>query len=167
MQNPGQRHIQQIINILAGVFILLIFIIMGCTPVANQKATAQKSQPTPTGLLSSTLAPQKLRITNQSAYTIHDLFVRFPEEWVKFGDVLPGETTDYQVVSLGVYRYSGYKIELNGQVYEQVPYDFMGESPMNGNAFTYVLILDPIRKTDPVQKTGIEVIQLVQVKKDQ
>ena len=41
----------------------------------------------------------------------------------------------------------------------------MGESPMNGNAFTYVLILDPIRKTDPVQKTGIEVIQLVQVKK--
>ncbi len=35
---------------------------------------------------------------------------------------------------------------------------------MNGKAFTYVLNLDPIRKTDPVQKTGIELIQLVQVK---
>jgi len=111
--------------------------------------------------------PQRLRITNQSAYTIHDLFVRFPDEWVEFGDVLPGETTDYRVVSRGVYRYSGYKIQLDGQDYQQVPYDFLGESPMIGNAFTYILILDPIRKTDPVQKTGIEVIQLVQVKKDQ
>jgi len=167
MQNQRQRHFQQITNILAGVFILSIFILTGCSPAANQRATAQISQPTPTSLISSTLSPQKLRITNQSAYTIHDLFVRFPEEWVEFGDVLPGETTDYQVVSRGVYRYSGYKIELNGQEYQQVPYDFLGESPMNGNAFTYVLILDPIRKTDPVQKTGIEVIQLVQVKQDQ
>lgn len=38
---------------------------------------------------------------------------------------------------------------------------------MDGNALTYGLILDPIRKTDPVQKTGIEVIQLVQVNQDQ
>ena len=167
MQNYGQRHKHQIINILAGAFILSILIITGCSPAANQKPTAQRSQPTPTALLSSTLAPQKLRITNQSAYTIHDLFVRFPDEWVEFGDVLAGETTDYQVVSRGVYRYAGYKIELNGQEYQQVPYDFLGESPMNGNAFTYVVILDPIRKTDPVQKTGIEVIQLVQVKNDQ
>ena len=162
------RHLQQTAKFLIGVFILSIFIMTGCSPVANQKATAQFShQPTPTRLLSSTLSPQKLRITNQSAYTIHDLFVRFPEEWVEFGDVIPGETTDYRVVSRGVYRYSGYKIELNGQEYQQVPYDFLGESPMNGNAFTYVLILDPIRKTDTVQKTGIEVIQLVQVKQDQ
>jgi hypothetical protein len=161
-----KRHLHQITNI-AGVFILSIFILTGCSPVANQDATAQRSQPTPTGHLTPLVSPQKLRVTNQSSYTIHDLFVRFPEEMVKFGDVLPGETTDYQVVSQGVYRYAGYKIELNGQVYEQVPYDFLGESPMNGKAFTYVLILDPIRKTDPVQKTGIEVIQLVQVKQDQ
>lgn len=85
MQNYSQRHLQPITNILAGIFLLSIFIIAGCSPVVNQKATDQRSQPTPTGLLSSTLSPQKLRITNQSAYTIHDLFVRFPEEWVEFG----------------------------------------------------------------------------------
>jgi hypothetical protein len=162
-----ERHLHQIRYILAGFFILPIFLMTDCSPISNQKATTQGSHPTPTGFLTSTLSLQKLRITNQSAYTIHDLFVRFPDEWVEFGDVLPGETTDYRVVSSGVYRYSGYKIQLDGQDYQQVPYDFLGESPMIGNAFTYFLILDPIRRTDPVQKTGIEVIQLVQVRQDQ
>jgi hypothetical protein len=113
------------------------------------------------------LSPQKLRITNQSAYTISDLRVRFPEEYVTFGDVLPGETTDYQDVMHGVYRYSGYTIKLDGKEYQQVPYDYMGEKPLQGYAFTYRLNFDPIRKTDPVQKTGIQVIQLVEVRLDQ
>ena len=113
------------------------------------------------------VTPQRLRIANQSASTIYNLRVRFPDETVEFGDVLPGVTTDYQVVSRGVYRYAGYQIELNGQNYDQVPYDFLGETPMSGNAFTYILVFDPVRKTDPVQKTGIEVIQLIDVKEDQ
>ena len=155
------RHLQQIANILIGVFILSIFILAGCSPVAQQEATAQRSQPTPTSRITPTVSPQKVRVTNQSAYTISDLKVRFPDELIAFGDILPGETTEYQTAVKGVYRYSGYQIKLDGQEYSQVPYDFLGEKPMQGYAFTYILNFDPIRKP------GVQVIQLVEVKLDQ
>ena len=154
--------------ILSGWILLLLFNIAACSAVANPKEPSQTLPPFNLTRLTVTyispsitpLDPQKLRITNQSAFPIHNLSVRFPDERIVFGDVLSGATTAYQVVSRGVYRYAAYEIELDGQAYQQVPYDFMGESPMNGSAFTYILSFDP------VQKPGIEVIQLVGVKQD-
>lgn len=98
--------------------------------------TAQDSTTTPVMI-------QKLRITNQSSFSIQNLVVRFPEDRVEFGDVLPGETTDFRVVPFGVYRYAAYDFEVEGQEYQQPVVDWVGESPMNGVAFTYILDVDP------------------------
>jgi hypothetical protein len=168
MQNRFRRNQAQFAHRMVRILLLLSFLILSsCSAAIRTKTTPTTQEPLAADSSPTPVPPQKLRIVNQSAYTLHQLRVRFPDEAVDFGDVLPGVTTEYQVFSRGVYRYAGYEIELNGQNYDQVPYDFLGETPMNGNAFTYILVFDPVRKTDPVHKTGIEVIQLVDVKKDQ
>lgn len=105
---------------------------------------------------------QKLRITNKSTFSIQNLVVRFPEDRVDFGDVFPGETTDYRDVPLGVYRYAAYDFEVDGQKYQQPVFDWVSESPINGKAFTYILDVDPSK-----WETEGQVIELVQVIEDQ
>ena len=118
---------------------------------------------TPQSMISTSTPsqPQKLRITNRSAITIHDLYVRFPDEKIAFGDVLPGVTTDYQVFSRGVYRYAAYDVVVDGQEYQQPVTDWMGETPLDGEAFTYILGVDPAKWV-----TEGQVIQLIDVKAD-
>ena len=84
--------------------------------------------------------------------------MRFPEDELDFGDVPPGVTSGYQNVPHGVYRYAAYDVEVDGQKYEQPVVDWIGENPMEGNAFTYVLDADPTR-----WKTDGQVIWLAQV----
>ncbi len=106
-------------------------------------------------------APQKLRVTNHSARPIQHLVVRFPEGRADFGEVLPGVTTGYQVVPNGVFRYAAYDVVLDGRTYQQPVIDWVGESPMPGQYFTYVLDVDPAKWT-----TEGQVIRLVEVKAD-
>lgn len=95
--------------------------------------------------LQVTLPTQQLRIVNQSAIPLQNLIVIFPEERIEFGDVPAGETTAYRPAPRGVYPYAAYHVELNGQAYDQPVIDWVGESPMPGEAFTYVLDADPSR----------------------
>ena len=105
---------------------------------------------------------QKLRIINQSNILLHNLVVVFPDERIEFGDVPGGTTTEYRDVPQGVYRYAAYYVEVNGQSYEQPVVDWVGETPMQGENFTYIIDVDPARW----QKEG-QVIQLVKVSTDQ
>ena len=105
---------------------------------------------------------QRLRITNQSTFTLHNLVVRFPDERIEFGDVPGGTTTEYREISQGVYRYAAYDVEVNGQKYQQSVVDWIGETPMQGESFTYIIEVDPTR-----WQTEGQVIQLVQVSMDQ
>jgi hypothetical protein len=153
-------------KILSMMILLLGFLILsGCSSAPGRAEPTVPSFsliPTPQERPSTTpITPQRLRITNQSGLTIHDLRVRFPDETVEFGDVLPGLTTDYQVVSRGVYSYAAFNLVIDTQKYEQPVIDWVGESPMNGKAFTYLLDVDPLR-----WKTEGQVIRLVDVKKD-
>ena len=54
---------------------------------------------TPTDFLPLNLLSHspKMRVTNQSPFTIHNLHVRFPGEWVEFRDVLTGTTPEYRL----------------------------------------------------------------------
>ena len=92
----------------------------------------------------------RLRVTNGGAQPIAELVVLFPEEEVVFGDVAPGETTDYESVSEGVSRYAAYRFQVNGEEVTQPVLDWVGEEPMPGEAFTYVLDYDPTR--EPIQQ---------------
>ncbi len=88
---------------------------------------------------------QQLRIINQSDIPLQNLIVIFPEERIEFGDVPARETTGYRPAPRGVYPYAAYHVELNGQAYAQPVIDWVGESPMPGDAFTYILDADPSR----------------------
>ena len=103
-------------------------------------------------------ASPRLRITNSGAEPIDDLVVLFPGEEVAFGDVAPGETTEYKAVGEGVYRYAAYRFQVDGQEITQPVIDWVGEEPVQGDAFTYVLDYDPAR--EPIQQ--IWLVQAIQ-----
>ena len=138
------------------VLITLSLIITACVErldgTGNTGSTAQ-STPKPTAL-------QKLRITNQSTFSIQNLVVRFPEDQVSFGEVLPGETTDYQVIPHGVYQYAAYDFEVEGETYQQPVIDWVGEVPMNGKDYTYIIDVDPSKWETKGQ--AIELVQSIE-----
>jgi hypothetical protein len=95
------------------------------------------------------LTSQQLRITNNGDADIIGLEVLFPgPTWdakasrVEFGNIPAGKTSEYQNVPSGVYKYAAYEYMLNGQKVEQFVTDWVGESPMEGNKFTYQITLD-------------------------
>ena len=90
---------------------------------------------------------QRLRIRNAGTSTVKDLVVIFPEDRISFGDITPDVTTAYKEVPYGVYEYAAYRYESGGETMEQPVIDWIGETPMAGNSFTYVIDFDP-RKPD-------------------
>jgi WD40 repeat protein len=161
------------ILIFSAILMAIIFI-SACQPkiaTTNATSTVQMSSTsisvptinaTPAESLSSISPMQKLRIINQSNILLHNLVIVFPDERIAFGNV-PGETTTaYRYVPQGVYRYAAYNVEVNGQKYEQPVVDWVGETPMQGENFTYIIDVDPRR-----WQTESQVIQLVNVSIDQ
>src|SRR5690606_17735337 len=65
---------------------------------------------------------QQLRISNIGSEDIQDLTVVFPGNTpaevvrINFGNVAAGETTEYQEVPGGVYRYAAYEYTLNDEI---------------------------------------------------
>ena len=161
-------------TLIFSAMIMVIVILSACqssvatteTPSTVQVTPSSTSVPTitatPAGALSNISPLQKLRIFNQSDIALHNLVVRFPDERIEFGDVPGGTTTEYRDVPQSVYRYAAYDVEVNGQKYQQPVVDWMGETPMQGEAFTYLIEADPSQ-----WQTQGQVIQLVQVSTDQ
>lgn len=102
----------------------------------------------------------RLRVTNGGSVPASALTVLFPRDEIEFGDVAPGATTGYRTVPNGVYRYAAYRLVVNGQTVTQPVIDWVGESPMEGTAFTYTIAVNPNRP-------GILVVDLVGVAKDE
>jgi hypothetical protein len=101
-----------------------------------------------------------LRVTNTGAAPIENLVVLFPDDRIEFGEVPAGATTDYLPVPKGVYRYAAYELEVNDETVQLPVIDWVGEEPVPGEAFTYVLDFDPNRGSQ------WEMLQLVEVKVD-
>jgi hypothetical protein len=106
---------------------------------------------------------QQLRISNTGDEDIQDLIVLFPGATpaktvrINFGDVPAGETTEYQSVSSGVYRYAAYEYTLDGETVHQPVMDWMGEEPLAGTQFTYQILLDKTR----VQGDQIQLVEVL------
>lgn len=99
--------------------------------------TACDSDSTPSGPSSG----QQLRIVNAGPLSLHQLSALFPAEQVLFGDVHPGATSPYRAVPSGVYRYSAWRFERDGALVVQPVIDWVGEAPMEGEAFTYTITM--------------------------
>ena len=76
----------------------------------------------------------------------------FPEDQVAFGDIAAGETSPYREVAHGVYSYAAYRLEVDGGLVTQPVIDWVGEVPMDGESFTYALLVDS-RSVDLVSVT--------------
>lgn len=111
-----------------------------CLMLGACAAPFSSASPPTSGVASS--IPQ-LRIHNASDLDLEQLVVRFPNQAVTFQSVPAGATTDYQDVPGGVYSYAAYEATLDGQKIRQGVGDWLGEQPFEGNAFTYVITIDP------------------------
>jgi hypothetical protein len=101
----------------------------GC---AGSSPTSASPSPTATGT-------PRLRLVNSGSVSLSALVVIFPDERVEFGDVAAGATTTYRSFSRGVYRYAAYQARLGDRIVSQPVIDWVGEKPMNGDAFTYTI----------------------------
>jgi hypothetical protein len=133
------------------MFLLAIAFLNGC---AGASTAADPASPT-------SQSKQQLRLVNQSSILLHNLIVRFPNDQVSFGDLPGGTTSEYRNVPNGVYAYAAYTVEIEETKYDQPVIDWVGEVPMTGKAFTYILTVDPQKWNS----TG-QVINLIRVGQD-
>lgn len=92
---------------------------------------------------------QQLRVMNSGKEDIDNLVILFPGHTadsealrVGFGNIPAGEVTGYRSVPNGVYRYAAYEYMSNGRLVEQPVMDWVGESSLQGEKFTYRIELD-------------------------
>ena len=97
-----------------------------------------------------------LRISNTGSVAIQGLQVLFPDETLTFGSVLPGATTTYVAVSRGVYGYSAFRFTVDGATIAQPVIDWVGEEPLDGTTFTYVVELTKDQPGRPAHFIRIE-----------
>lgn len=100
---------------------------------------------------------QQLRITNNGKQTVENISILFPEDEINFGSILPGVTTEYQNVPNGVYGYAAYRFEISGEPIIQSVTDWVGEVPLKGDTFTYVINFSSSR-------SQWEMVKLIEVK---
>lgn len=113
-----------------------------------------------TGCASPAPPTQQLRITNNGKMTVENLSVLFPEDEVQFGSISPGMTTSYQDVPNGVYGYAAYRFDVDGEIITQPVIDWVGEVPLGGDTFTYVINFSSSR-------SQWEMVKLIEVKIDE
>jgi hypothetical protein len=102
----------------------------------------------------------RLRVVNGGSVAILKLTVLFPEDQITFGDIPAGATSAYREAPNGVYRYAAYRLELDGATVTQPVIDWVGETPMEGEAFTYTLSVDP-------RRSPAQIVQVVSVTRDE
>ena len=118
-------------------------------------ATSQPASPEPTDF-------QQLRISNVGDTNIQDLTIVVPGTTtavltrINFGNIDSGQTTEYQMVPGGVYRFSAYEYTLDGETVFQAVMDWVGEEPLPGTQFTYQIALDEMKvKGDQIHLVNV------------
>jgi len=84
----------------------------------------------------------RIRVVNEGTEGLLDLHLLFPEEEVAVGDVPAGATSAYVEVPHGVYSYSAFRFLRGGEPVVQPVIDFVGETPLPIDDYTYLLGVD-------------------------
>ena len=90
-------------------------------------------------------AASRIRVVNDSAKELRGLHLLFPQEEVAIGDVAPGTASGYVEVPQGVYNYSAFRFLRGGESVVQPVIDFVGETPLPVDDYTYLLGVDEDR----------------------
>ncbi len=152
-------------NGLQACFLILMALMLADCDIAMYR-DQQSSQIEHTPSINSTVfaLPQQLRIKNIGSENIYDLQILFPGDTadaeairIRFGDIPVGGITEYRSAPGGVYRYAAYEYLSNGRLVNQPVMDWMGESPLQGEQFTYRIALD----SNMVIGNQIQLIEIV------
>jgi hypothetical protein len=136
MRSIGQTHK---VSLLAAILIALSVILANCQSPSPQSP--------------------HLRIVNGGTTPVKNLTVLFPQDEIEFGDIPAGATTEYKEVPNGVFRYAAYRFEMDGRIITQPVIDWVGEEPMEGNAFTYTIEVD-------FSRPQLQMVLLISVTRD-
>ena len=82
-----------------------------------------------------------LRVTNASDNDFQSVFVSFPQGDAEFGAVAAGEVTAYRELP-GAYHYGYVEVVAEGDTLRMMPIDYVGEKPLQGGRYTFVLDVD-------------------------
>ena len=151
-----------------GLYLLVMIsalILAACQPAATAATpiptTAPSAEPTQPAAPTPAGPPvARLRIQHNGGAAVEKLVVIFPEGRVEFGPIQPGETTEYKEVPGGVYAYAAYETTIDGKLYQQPVIDWVGEQPVEGKSFTWLIDVEPNRGQ-------MEVVQLVKATVDE
>ena len=119
-------------------------------------------RPSPSPSASPSPEPQSatLRVINSGPNAVRSLTVLFPESQTPCGDIAASDGTSYRPVAGGVYRYAAYRFDIDGEIVTQPVIDWVGELPMEGRAFTYIIDVD-------YRRPRLQTIQLVRVMRNE
>jgi heat shock protein HslJ len=82
----------------------------------------------------------QLRLANLSGMDFEQVTVNVGGRETNYGTLPEGKVSFYAPQN-GAYRYAGITIVAEGQTYEFIPIDFVGETPLSPGTYTYVLEL--------------------------
>lgn len=107
-------------------------------PVSGPPSSAQPTRPTPT----ATAGLVSVRIRNDSSTDFDDVRVTFGDgTLVSYGAIRAGETSEAGNGGPKVYAYARVELSASGRTYRLTPADYVGETPLEPGAYTYVLAL--------------------------
>ena len=84
--------------------------------------------------------PVYVRVVNGTGRQLTGIEVNFEFQQEGYGDLAPGETSDYRPVGRA-YRYAYVALQADGDPYVLQPIDYVGETPLAAGYHTYVLTL--------------------------
>lgn len=119
---------------------LVALVLCGCAGTSPAPQAAGSSEPAASTPASTV---NRVRVTNDGPAAVSDLELLFPVDAVAVGDVATGATSDYVEVPHGVYHYSAFAYTVDGKRVTQPVIDFVGESPMPLDDYTYLIHFDP------------------------
>lgn len=83
----------------------------------------------------------EIRVANRSDAPIEQVRVGFPSQTEEYGTVAPKGVTEYRVVKKA-YRYAQVVAIIGGEEVVIQPFDYVGEKPLKGGKYTYVLTVN-------------------------
>lgn len=136
VQAPCERFVMNMVRAARATLALLVALTLcSCAQPASAPPASEPGS-----------SVSRIRVVNDSTEELRDLHLLFPEDEVVVGDVAAGAASGYVEVPQGVYGYSAFRYLHGGESVVQRVTDFVGESPLPIDDYTYLLGVDSDRE---------------------
>ena len=84
----------------------------------------------------------RIRLRNASSFELTDVTFAPGRPRLEFDRIAPGEVTDYRSAN-GAYSYGYLDVLVDGVRRTLQPIDYVGEEPLDGGEYTFVITIEP------------------------